>query len=132
LVVEVKTNKFIAAGSFANERQAGMSLLGLILVLGIGFSVILLGMKMFPAFTEYSSVKKAIVKVKGSVSTPAEASAAFDRAAQVDDITSIVGKDLTIVKGNGGELEISFAYAKKLELFGPASLLLEFQGSTKK
>jgi hypothetical protein len=132
LVVEVKINKFIASRSFTAGRQSGVSLLGLIFVLGVGFGVIMLGMKMFPAFTEYGAVKKAIVKVKGSVSTPAEATAAFDRVAQVDDITSIVGKDLTIVKGNGGELEISFAYAKKLELFGPASLLLEFQGSTKK
>jgi hypothetical protein len=41
----------------------------------------------------------------------------------------LTGKDLDISSVNG-EVEVSFAYDKKIPLVGPASLLIEYQGST--
>jgi len=55
---------------------------------------------------------------------------AFDRFAQVDDISSVKGKDLTIVK-NGDQTEVSFAYEKEFHLFGPAWLTLKYAGQSR-
>jgi hypothetical protein len=57
---------------------------------------------------------------------------AFDASATVGYISAINGKDLIISRGENGETEISFAYEKKIPLVGPASLLLEYEGSTAK
>jgi Domain of unknown function (DUF4845) len=114
------------------NKQRGLSLLGLVALAAIAFFIAALGMKAFPVFMEYQAVKKAVVKVKDSGSTPAEIMANFDKAAQIDDISTITGRDLTVVKANGGGFDVSFAYEKKVPLAGPASLLFEFQGSSKK
>jgi hypothetical protein len=120
-------------GEMKNYRkQDGVSVLGLLAVLALIFAVGVVGMKSFPVVMEYRAVQKAIVKAKGSGSTPKEIAIAFDRSAQIDDITTITGKDLTIEKSAGGELEVGFDYAKEVELQAPVSLLFRFKGSTKK
>ncbi len=59
---------------------------------------------------------------------PAGDSSAY-RFAQIDDISSITGKDLIMDKKDQGAA-ISFSYDKKIPLAGPASILLEFRGSS--
>jgi Domain of unknown function (DUF4845) len=125
------SSKFLVNPSAVKRRQLGLSFTGLIFLMAIGIGIALFAMKVFPALAEYQAVKKAVIKTKEKVSTTAEVSRAFDLIAQVDNITSVTGKDLAVVKTSDG-VEISFDYQKKLELFGPASLLLEFQGSTRK
>jgi hypothetical protein len=115
--------------SRSNQKQTGVSLSGLIFILAILGAIAVLAMKVVPTVTEYMSIKKAIVSAKSSASTPAEARAAFDRQADVGYIDSVSGKDLEIVPQNG-VMEISFAYEKRIPLVGPASLLLDYQGST--
>lgn len=111
------------------EGQRGISLIGLIFILAILAGVALLGMKIVPTVSEYSSVKKAIDMAKNSGSTPAEIRKSFDKQAEVAYITAISGKDLEITK-SGGEVVVSFAYDKKIPLVGPASLLIEYAGTT--
>lgn len=113
----------------SNNRQSGVSLFGLIFILAIIGVIAVLGMKVVPTFTEYLSVKKAIVSAKAAGSTVAEVRSSFDKQAEVGYIDAISGKDLEIVK-NGDGLDVSFAYQKKIPLFGPASLLMDYEGST--
>jgi hypothetical protein len=115
-----------------NKQQHGFTLLGLVFGIAVIFGVGVIGMKTFPVVMEYRAVQKAIVKAKSSGSTPQEISNSFDKTAQIDDIATITGKDLTIEKGKGGDMEVSFDYAKEVELAGPVSLLFRFKGSTKK
>lgn len=113
------------------RKQRGLSLSGLILaliVIGLGA---VLGMQVVPAVVEFQSIKKAIADARNKGTSAAEIEAAFNKQANAGYITSIRGKDLTIVKEDG-EYVVSFAYDKKLHLIGPASLLLEFSGSTDK
>jgi hypothetical protein len=124
-------SKFCVNQIANKDRQAGLSITGLLLLMAIGIGIALFSMKIFPALTEYQAVKKAIIKAKENAATPADVARAFDLVAQIDNITSITGKDLTAVKTADG-VEISFDYEKRIELFGPAKLLLEFQGSTRK
>ncbi len=111
------------------NKQDGISLVGLIVVLAVIGVAALLAMQVLPTYSEYRAVKGAIVKAKGAGSTPQAIRASFDKSAEVGYISSISGRDLTIERVDGG-LEVSFAYDKKIHLAGPASLLLEYSGTT--
>ena len=54
----------------------------------------------------------------------------LDRAAQIDDIKAIVGKDLEVTK-DGDKIVVGFAYNKEIHLGGPAYLLLKYAGKSK-
>ena len=113
------------------KRQDGISLVGLIIVLAaLGF-IGVLALKIVPTYTEYRAIQNAIVTAKASGGSAAEIQRSFDAGASPSYISSISGRDLVIEKVNG-ETEISFAYEKKIPLVGPASLLLEYEGTTAK
>jgi type II secretory pathway pseudopilin PulG len=112
------------------KRQQGISLVGLIVVLGLLGMVLVLALKIVPTYTEYRAIQNAIVTAK-SAGSVVEIQKSFDASAVAGYISSINGRDLIIEKVNG-ETEISFAYEKKIPLVGPASLLLEYEGSTAK
>jgi hypothetical protein len=113
------------------KRQQGISVVGLIFVLAaLGF-IGVLGLKIVPTYTEYRAIQNAIVTAKAAGGSVVEMQKSFDANAIAAYITSISGRDLIIAKENG-ETEISFAYEKKIPLVGPASLLLEYEGTTAK
>ena len=55
--------------------------------------------------------------------------AAFDRAAAIDDITSIKGSDLEVTK-RGDKVVVSFKYSREIPLAGPAYLVYRFDAQT--
>ena len=113
-----------------SKKQQGMTLVGLIFIMGIVACLLVVGANVFPTVTEYFGIKKAIAEAKKQTSVAA-IKAAFDREADVGYITSIAGKDLEIIK-NGEDYDVSFAYQRKIPLFGPASLVLDYEGTTAK
>jgi hypothetical protein len=114
-----------------NRQQRGVSLLGLLMICIVLVFVAILGMKLAPAYIEYSSVKKAMAGMSGELrgATVADVRKAFDRRAQIDNIEVISGKDLEVSK-DGNEIVISFAYSKKIPLVSNVSVLIEFAGSS--
>lgn len=115
----------------SKSKQCGFSLVGLIFVLAILAMIAVLAMKVVPTVIEYNSIRKAIVVAKGAGETVRDIQSSFDKQAEVGYIESITGKDLEITK-NGGDIDVSFAYQKKIPLFGPASLVLDYAGTTAK
>ena len=111
---------------WSKKKQAGISVTGLILTLLVGFFIAILVLRVVPSVTEYMAVKKAIFSAKSAGNTPQEIRAAFDRQAEVGYIQSISSKDLDINKDN----DVSFSYQKVIHLAGPASLVLDYEGST--
>lgn len=111
------------------RRERGLSLIGLILFGIVAVMLVVVGMRVLPTALEYVAIKRAIARVvsSGEVSA-AEVQRSFDRIAAVDDIVSIKGKDLKIER-DGSKLTVSFRYEKRVPLYGPASLLLDYQGS---
>ena len=111
--------------------QRGLSLLALLLFGVVAVMVVVVGMRVLPSALEFMAIKRNINKVATSgVSTPQDAQRAFDRMSAIDDISSISGKDLVVTRGPNGSLVISFSYEKRVPLFGPASLLIDYEGST--
>ena len=118
-------------GSEPLHKQRGVSLFGLIVALIIFGLIAVMGMKIVPAVVEYRGILKAIEEAKNSGTTVMEIRQSYDRRAEVGYLESIRGYDLEIAKVDS-EFEVSFAYEKKIPLVGPASLLLEFSGTTAK
>ena len=108
--------------------QRGLSLISLLLLGVVLVFGALLAMKVFPTVTEFMAIKRAVVKARNEGGDPPGIRAAFERASAIDDFTAITGRDLQIVRRPGGDYSVSFAYEKRIPLFGPAYLLLDYRG----
>ncbi|MCW5649656.1 MAG: DUF4845 domain-containing protein [Ramlibacter sp.] len=111
------------------SKQQGVSFIGLIFVAGVLACAGVIGAQVFPTAVEYQAIRKAVDKAKAG-GTPVDVRTIFDKAAQIDDIKSITGKDLEITK-EGDKVLVSFAYTKEIHLAGPAYLLLKYDGKSK-
>ena len=110
-------------------RQRGASMLGVLFFVGVLACVGLIAAQAMPTALEYQAVLKAVEKAKSGNTVP-EVKTIFDKAAQIDDITSISAKDLEITK-EGDKVVVKFAYNKEIHMFGPAYLLLKYVGRSK-
>jgi hypothetical protein len=54
----------------------------------------------------------------------------FDKAATVDNVSSIKGSDLEVTKEND-KIVVIFAYQREIHLAGPAFLTLKYAGRSK-
>lgn len=113
----------------SRARQRGLSFIGVIFVGLFAVAAFAIGGQSVPVFLEYANIKKAAAKAARDGNTVPEIRAAFDRAAQIDDIHSIAGKDLEITKRND-KVVVSFNYSREIPLAGPAFLVYRFQEST--
>ena len=110
-------------------RQSGVSLTGLILVLAVLGVIAVFALKLVPTYSEYSAIKDAVVRAKETGGTPREIQVAFDKSAGINNVTAIKGRDLTITREDG-EVQVSFAYEKRVPLMGNVSLLIDYSGTT--
>ncbi len=113
----------------AKSRQRGVSFFTLVFILVVLGGVGMMAMQTLPSFLEYQAAIKAINKAR-SEPTVAGVRNAFDRAAQIDNITSITGKDLEVTK-EGDTVVVSFAYDKEFHMVGPAYLLMKYRASSR-
>ena len=115
------------------KLQRGFTLNGLMIGGAIFALAALLMTKVLPPWMEYGNLLKAVKGTAADTSlkeaTVSQVRAAFGRRADMDDVKSVMPQDLDITK-EGGELVISFSYAKKVPLFGNASLVFDFEGSS--
>jgi hypothetical protein len=113
--------------------QRGVSLSGLLVW---GFLIVIVavtGMKVAPEVVEYFKVKKAIAAVAqdGKLSSVTEVQSAFDRYANIDQISVINGKDLEVSKESTGFV-VSVSYERRIKMFGPVSVVIAFEASSAK
>ena len=114
------------------QRERGISLVGLIIGLAVLGVIGLICAQVVPTYIEYRAVLTAIERAKKDGGESVQGiQGSFARSAETGYITSITGRDLMLER-NGNEFDISFAYEKKIPLFGPASILLEYEGTTAK
>ncbi len=112
------------------SRQTGISFFGLIVVVAVLAGLGLLAARAFPTLVEYQAVLKAAQKAANEGTTPVQIRSIFDKAAQIDDIKSISGKDLELAK-DGDRVVVKFAYNREIHMFGPAYLLLKYVGQSR-
>jgi len=112
----------------SKKSQAGISFVGLLFVVGVLACAGVLAAQVFPTAVEYQAIMKAVQK-SSSGNTVAEVKQIFQKAADIDDIKSISGKDLDVTK-NGDKVVVKFAYNREIHMFGPAYLLLKYAGQS--
>lgn len=111
------------------KQQRGLTFLGLLVV---GILLALAGVvfaQVVPTYIEYLAVQKAVDKASAG-ETVAEVRSIFDKAATIDNITTISGKSLEVGK-EGNKVVVSFAYERDIHLTGPAYLVMRYTGRSK-
>lgn len=110
------------------QQQRGLTFFGLLIVgIVLAFAGVTLA-QVVPTYIEYLAVQKAAQKAS-SGTTVQEVRTIFDKAAQIDDITSLSGKDLEVGK-EGNRVVVSFDYSREIHLAGPAYLVMKYTGSS--
>jgi hypothetical protein len=113
--------------------QRGLTLTALLFGGVILVLVAVLGIRVVPDVVEYS---KIVSNIKAVAQDPAlrqasvaDARKAYERRAMVDHISAIKPQDIEVAR-NGNTLVLSFAYRKEIPLFGPVSLVIDFEANT--
>lgn len=108
------------------SKQRGISFVGLLLVGALVASAAVIAIEVIPTAIEYQAVRKAATKAAAGT-TVAEVRGLFDKAAAVDNISSITGRDIDVTK-EADQVVVSFAYQREIHLVGPAFLTLKYSG----
>ena len=111
------------------KQQRGMTFVGLVITAIVIVFAGMVVIQAVPTYIEFTTVKQAVDRA-ATGTTVAEIRSTFDKAATINNITAITGRDLEIGKV-AGNVVVSFAYEKDIHLFGPAYLVMRYQGESK-
>ncbi|NCN69765.1 MAG: DUF4845 domain-containing protein [Rhodoferax sp.] len=114
---------------YLKKKQRGLSFIGLLFVGGVLAATGVVVAQIVPTAIEYQAVLKAVNKAKEG-NTVAEVRSIFDKAASIDNISSITGKDIEVTKEND-KVVVSFAYQREIHLAGPGYLTLKYTGRSR-
>ena len=115
------------------KKQVGATLMGMLFVGGLVVFVAMLGMKLFPAYQQFFSVKSVIRAMKQeplNTMSKSEILASFNRRADVGYVSAITSKDLEIGKNASGDTVVTAKYQVVTPLVGNISALMDFETST--
>jgi hypothetical protein len=110
------------------NKQRGVSLSGLLVISALVIAVLIIGFKLFPAYTEYLAIKNAISEIaknpeeRGSIG---QIQAAYERRSAIEDFKSVRGTDLEIDRP-GDQVTIAANWSVKVPLFYNVSACLDF------
>jgi hypothetical protein len=115
------------------EKQKGMTFLGILIIVGLLVFIAIVGMKMMPAYIEFMAVKKVIHAMgqeQLSEMSKKDIVNSFNKRSTIDDITSVVGKDLIVEKDGAGNIVVSVEYQVVKPIMGNVSALINFKASS--
>lgn len=117
------------------HKQRGFTFWSLLFTVGGVVIAAVLVMKLFPPYSEYFAVKKAINKLASSGSLDAmsteEIRRSFERTSDIEyNITHIKPGDLKIRRSNDGAKVVTAEYEVVVPLVANISFLLQFRAST--
>ncbi|MGB7816933.1 MAG: DUF4845 domain-containing protein [Methylotenera sp.] len=121
--------------NMTENKQKGMTFIGLVLVIAAVIFLAVLGMKMAPAYIEFFGVKKIVNKIANEPNfnemSKKEIVEEFDKGADIGYITVIKGSDLVIEKGESGNV-VTAEYQVTLPIVANVRVLLDFNATTAK
>ncbi len=116
------------------EKQRGISLVGLIVVLVVLGFLGLMAAKLLPVYLEYFGVKKMLTamqntgELQGSV---LDIRKAYQLRNAIEDVKSVKAEDLEITN-EAGETVVSANWSVKVPMFANVSACLDFSVTTAK
>ncbi|MBT3066021.1 DUF4845 domain-containing protein [Rhodoferax sp. U11-2br] len=114
---------------FVTSGQRGFSFIGFLFVAAVLAVTGVVVAQIIPTAIEYQAVLKAAQKASEG-NTVVEVRSIFDKAAAIDNISSVSGKDIDVTKEND-KVVVSFAYQREIHLAGPAYLTMKYAGRSK-
>jgi hypothetical protein len=114
-------------GEHMRNKLAGVSLMGLVMVLIVLAVIALFAMKIIPSYMEFRTMKNAIQSIAREKpnGTPAEIRKSFEARSNIDGFESVKPQDLDVSKG-----AISFAYRKEVPLMTGVALVIDYSATT--
>ncbi len=110
--------------------ERGLTLLGLIIVLGVIAFFVLLGFRLMPAYMEYFTIKRIITDLANNPelkdASAKDVQIAFERRAAIDYISAVKGTDLQVDKEGDG-ISISASWEQKVPIVYNISALIAFE-----
>ena len=117
-------------------EQRGITFIGLIVVLAVVGFFAVIGIKVFPAYTEFSGVKNIIESISKNPDfenmSDGKIREAFIKSASIGYITTVSGDDLVIGKNQDGVKYVSIEYQVVKPIVANISILLDFKASSDK
>jgi hypothetical protein len=114
------------------KRQQGVTGIGWLIILGLIAFFVLIGLRLFPIYAENFSVVSSLNSLKNepqvTKKSKADVLGLILKRFQINDVKNVNRKDINITK-RGGVLTVSVKYDVKTKLFGPLSLVAEFDES---
>ena len=118
------------------EEQRGITFIGLIVVLAIVGFFAVIGIKVFPAYTEFSGVKNIIESISKNPDfenmSDGKIREIFIKSASIGYITTVSGNDLVIGKNQDGVKYVGIEYQVVKPIVANVSVLLDFKTSSDK
>jgi uncharacterized protein DUF4845 len=114
------------------KKQAGVSLIGMLIVASLAAFFLLLAFRAVPAYSEYFAVKKilnAIVSESSNEATVAQLRQNFEKRAYIDYVQTVGPADLIVTK-EGGKIVLSMEYERRIPVIANISLVFEFHPTT--
>jgi hypothetical protein len=118
----------------SRKQQAGASLIGAAFVVALVLFLLVVAMKIAPAYVEHNNVRNILrtMGTSGTVSgmSKKEIMEAFEKRKNIDDITSVSGRDLDIATDEAGNTVITAQYQVVRPVMGNLSVLIDFDASS--
>ena len=116
------------------SKQQGVTMIGIMFIAGMIVFSAIMALKLVPSYIEYATIQNHLRNLArspdGRSASPQELRSAFNRRSQIDNISSVSGRDMTI-ENDGGELLLTIEYSVQTHMMGNISALLDFEASSK-
>lgn len=117
------------------RQERGLTMTGFLILSIILIFTALLVFRLLPPYLEYFYVQKSVDSIARDLdlqtATLREIRSAFDKRAMIDNITTIRGEDLELIKeGNNAVLDAS--YSVKVPIIGNVAACIDFQATSAK
>ncbi|KWS02214.1 hypothetical protein AZ78_5347 [Lysobacter capsici AZ78] len=112
------------------RKQSGMTLIGFIIVLGVGGVFVYMGMKLVPMYSEYYSVKRSLTDLSnepGAAQMDAnKVRDLFFRRMEMSYVDSVKPNNFKIIRGDSG-MEVTVDYEVRRQLIGNLDVIGHFR-----
>ena len=117
------------------RQERGLTMTGFLILSIILIFTALLVFRLLPHYLDYFYVQKSVDSIARDLdlqtATLREIRSAFDKRAMIDNITTIRGEDLELIKeGNNAVLDAS--YSVKVPIIGNVAACIDFQATSAK
>ena len=115
------------------KKQAGVSLIGMLIIASMAAFILLLGFRSLPAWSEFFAVQKilnSITQQATKESTVAQLRRSFEDSADVNYVENVKPQDVVVTK-EGGDVVLTVDYERRVPVVANIYLLFVFHASSR-